>query len=155
MKSTIFWDITPCSPSNVNRLSGGAYRLHFQGWRISRARNQRESKWQAEFFASCSAYSSTLKMEAICSTETSIDIRRTTRRYIPEDSTLHNHRCENLKSWLCLPPACSLVCWTILLPWRWRRYVSPKHRVQLDGLHGVISQKMILFITTAVKTSNP
>jgi hypothetical protein len=27
--------------------------------------------------------------------------------------------------------------------------------VQLNGLHGVISQKMILFITTAVKTSNP
>jgi hypothetical protein len=25
----------------------------------------------------------------------------------------------------------------------------------LNGLHGVISQKMILFITTAVKTSNP
>jgi hypothetical protein len=24
-----------------------------------------------------------------------------------------------------------------------------------SGLHGVISQKMILFITTAVKTSNP
>jgi hypothetical protein len=27
--------------------------------------------------------------------------------------------------------------------------------VQLNGLHGVISQKMILFITTALKTSNP
>jgi hypothetical protein len=27
--------------------------------------------------------------------------------------------------------------------------------VQLNGLHGVISQKMILFITTAMKTSNP
>jgi hypothetical protein len=25
----------------------------------------------------------------------------------------------------------------------------------LNGLHGVISQKMILFITTAVRTSNP
>jgi hypothetical protein len=25
----------------------------------------------------------------------------------------------------------------------------------LNGLHGVISQKMVLFITTAVKTSNP
>jgi hypothetical protein len=25
----------------------------------------------------------------------------------------------------------------------------------LDGLHGVISQKLVLFITTAVKTSNP
>jgi hypothetical protein len=36
-----------------------------------------------------------------------------------------------------------------------RRYVSPKRRLTLNGLHGVISQKMILFITTAVKTSNP
>jgi hypothetical protein len=31
---------------------------------------------------------STLKMEAICSSETSVDIQRTTRRYIPEDDTL-------------------------------------------------------------------
>jgi hypothetical protein len=38
---------------------------------------------------------------------------------------------------------------------RWRRYVPLKRRVQLYGLHGVISQKMILFKTTAVKTSNP
>jgi hypothetical protein len=37
-------------------------------------------------------------MEVICSSETSIDTQRTTRRYIPEDGTLHNHRCENLKS---------------------------------------------------------
>jgi hypothetical protein len=37
----------------------------------------------------------------------------------------------------------------------WRRYVPPKRRLQLNRLHGVISQKMILFITTAVKTSNP
>jgi hypothetical protein len=39
-------------------------------------------------------------MEAICSSETSADFQRTTRCYIPEDSTLHNHRCENLKSYL-------------------------------------------------------
>jgi hypothetical protein len=38
-------------------------------------------------------------MEAICSYETSVDIQRTTRRYIPEDGTLYNHRCENLKSY--------------------------------------------------------
>jgi hypothetical protein len=31
--------------------------------------------------------------------ETSVDFQRTTRRYIPEDRTLHNHRCENLKSY--------------------------------------------------------
>jgi hypothetical protein len=36
---------------------------------------------------------------AIFSSETSVDIQRTTRRYIPEDGTLHNHRCENLKSY--------------------------------------------------------
>jgi hypothetical protein len=40
-----------------------------------------------------------LKMEAICSSETSVDTQRTTRRYIPEVDTLHNHRCENLKSY--------------------------------------------------------
>jgi hypothetical protein len=28
MKSTIFWDITPCSPSKVNRRFGGTYGLH-------------------------------------------------------------------------------------------------------------------------------
>jgi hypothetical protein len=38
-------------------------------------------------------------MEAICSSETSVDTKRTTRRYVPEDGTRHNHRCENLKSY--------------------------------------------------------
>jgi hypothetical protein len=28
-------------------------------------------------------------MEAVCSTETSVDFQRTTRRYIPEDRTLN------------------------------------------------------------------
>jgi hypothetical protein len=43
-------------------------------------------------------FSSTLKMEALCSSETSVATQQTTRRHIPEDYTLHNHRCENLKS---------------------------------------------------------
>jgi hypothetical protein len=30
---------------------------------------------------------------------TSVDFQRTTWRYIPEDRTLHNHRCENLSSY--------------------------------------------------------
>jgi hypothetical protein len=46
-KSTIFWDITPCSPLKFNRRFGGTHRLCLQGRRISRARNQRESRWQA------------------------------------------------------------------------------------------------------------
>jgi hypothetical protein len=44
--------------------------------------------------------SSTLKMEAICSSETSVETQRTMRPHIPEDDTLHNHRCENLKSYM-------------------------------------------------------
>jgi hypothetical protein len=50
MKSTIFWDITPCSPLKVNRCLGGTCRLSFQGRRISHKRNQHEvgSKQGAE-----------------------------------------------------------------------------------------------------------
>jgi hypothetical protein len=44
-----------------------------------------------------------------------------------------------------LPLAYSRVAWTILRPWRWWRYVPPKRLVLLNGLHGVIFQKMILF----------
>jgi hypothetical protein len=39
-------------------------------------------------------------MVAICSYETSVDSQWTTLRYIPEDGTLHNHRCENLKFYI-------------------------------------------------------
>jgi hypothetical protein len=38
-------------------------------------------------------------MEAICSSETSVETQRTTQRHIPENDTLHNHRFENLKSY--------------------------------------------------------
>jgi hypothetical protein len=44
-------------------------------------------------------YSTTLKMEAIRSTETSGTTQRTTRRHIPEEDTLQNHLCENLESY--------------------------------------------------------
>jgi hypothetical protein len=37
---------------------------------------------------SCLAYSSTLKMEAKCSSEESADFQQTTRHYIPEERTL-------------------------------------------------------------------
>jgi hypothetical protein len=31
----------------------------------------------------------------------------------------------------------------IVLPWRWRRYISPKHRLTFNGLHGDISRAMV------------
>jgi hypothetical protein len=43
--------------------------------------------------------SSTLKMEAIRSSETSVYIKPT-RYHIPEDGILHSHRCENLRSYI-------------------------------------------------------
>jgi hypothetical protein len=74
MNGFIFLDITPSSPLKVNRRFGGTYCLHPQGFTL----------------VSYSAYSSTLKMEATCSSETSVDFQLTTRRYIPEDRALNN-----------------------------------------------------------------
>jgi hypothetical protein len=37
----------------------------------------------------CLVYFSILKMEATCSTETSIDLQRTTRRYITEEKIIY------------------------------------------------------------------
>jgi hypothetical protein len=43
--------------------------------------------------ASCSASSSALKMETICSSEMLVDFQQTTCRYITEDSTLLHTVC--------------------------------------------------------------
>jgi hypothetical protein len=67
MKGTIFWDITPRTP-----LLASAFTL-----------------------VSCSAYSSTLKIEATGSSETSVDFQRATRRHILEASALH----PNIRQW--------------------------------------------------------
>jgi hypothetical protein len=50
------------------------------------------------------AYSSTLKMEAGCSSDTLIDFQRTTRRYILEERTLHTTavRISNPTSGSCI-----------------------------------------------------
>jgi hypothetical protein len=83
MKNSVFWDITPCSPLEIKRRLGGTHRLHLQGRRINQARNRYEVG---------SKQSQTLKMEATCPSETPVDFQRTTRRYIPEESTHHLHK---------------------------------------------------------------
>jgi hypothetical protein len=55
-------------------------------------------------------------MEAICSSETSVGTRRTTRRHIPEDDTLYNHRCEDLKSYIA-PEEWTMVTDELEKPW--------------------------------------
>jgi hypothetical protein len=39
LKSSIFWDTTPCGPLKVNRRFEVIGHLYFQDWRISQARN--------------------------------------------------------------------------------------------------------------------
>jgi hypothetical protein len=55
MKSSTFWDITPCSPLKVNSLFGGTCQLHLQDRRLSEARNPRENRWlrSAALLATC------------------------------------------------------------------------------------------------------
>jgi hypothetical protein len=53
--------------------------------------------------------SSNLKMEAICSSETSVDTQRTTPRHIPENDIIHNHRCGNLKSYTSYHVGCEVL----------------------------------------------
>jgi hypothetical protein len=82
MKIPIFWGITPCTRLKINRVFGGTCHLHLQGRRRSEAINQVEENSKQNLVSS-----SILKMEAICSSETSVDFEPTTRRYIPEDRT--------------------------------------------------------------------
>jgi hypothetical protein len=82
--------------------------------------------------------STPLKMEVVCSSETSV-LTRATLRNIPEDGLLHSHRHENLKSYI------ALTGWALerrhnVFPVRYER--------------GFISQKTAFFTVPAVKTSN-
>jgi hypothetical protein len=54
----------------------------------------------------------------IYSSETSADFQRTTWCYFPEDSILHIHRCENLKSYMnyVIPIALQLFFEVFLAP---------------------------------------
>jgi hypothetical protein len=70
-KVTAFWDIAPCSPVAVNQRFGGVYCLHNQV---------------------------ALMMEAVNTSERSVNLYGTTRRNIPEGCHLHSRCRENLKS---------------------------------------------------------
>jgi hypothetical protein len=76
-----------CSPSSARDGMTPLPRLQIQG-----------TNYICFSLVSCLAYSSTLMMEAACSSETSVDFQWTTQCYIPEDRA-HNNRCwNNLKS---------------------------------------------------------
>jgi hypothetical protein len=76
-------------------------------------------------------------MEAIWSSETSGDFHWNTKRYIPEDTTFQDHKCENLKSnkiSISFGSAC----------------VSQSSRILAVSLHAVFSLNEILSSTLFV-----
>jgi hypothetical protein len=71
--------MNPCGPFEVSRGFGGI------------CQNRCQAEPSAFTLVSCSAYSSTLKIEAAYSSETSVDFQRTARRYILEDRSLNKN----------------------------------------------------------------
>jgi hypothetical protein len=97
LKSSIIWDIMPCSLYKVNRHFGGTCRLHLLGL-ISQARNQGEAcsklcviTQKIDLFITTAVRSSeNVLMEATCSSKMSIDFQWTLypRRQKSSDSPL-------------------------------------------------------------------
>jgi hypothetical protein len=100
VKSSVFCDITPCSLLKIIRRFGGIYLIDLQVLLATCLR-----------LLSCLAYSSTLKMEATCSSETSVDFLQKTRRYIPENRILQRSppqkRCTTADVPVCGNSCCS------------------------------------------------
>jgi hypothetical protein len=78
IKISIFWGITPYSPLKIDRRFGQTRLLHLQGLL---ATSFHVGFLFGLFFDP--------EIEATCSSEKSVDSQRTTRRYIPEDRSLH------------------------------------------------------------------
>jgi hypothetical protein len=82
VKSSIFWDITPCSPLKINRRFGGTCHLHLcfpllLRWFLARL-ILRPWRWRQRVPPK----------------------RLTTLHYIPKHKYLHNHCYEKFKSYL-------------------------------------------------------
>jgi hypothetical protein len=92
---------------------------------------------------------SILKMEAICSSGTLVTFQHSTRRYIPEDITLRNHRCQNLKS---------CIVYTTFLPFLYYhtnafslQFFIPMHNIQLwSGLINILRTLLIYTCTLSI-----
>jgi hypothetical protein len=69
-KSSLFYDMTPCSPLKVSRNLGKKFRVCHQGWRVSRGRNLEDGDMYL--------------------LKSSIEFQETVRNYIPEEIILHS-----------------------------------------------------------------
>lgn len=83
MVNIIFWNVMPCDPVDVSKQ-----RTAFILRVVDILKKQQATSWLVTWMA----YSSTLK-KAVRSTEVSVNVYRTIRRHVPEDSSLDSHCC--------------------------------------------------------------
>jgi hypothetical protein len=110
LKSFVLYNITPCNTVKVNLCFRRTYRLHHQSKWISQAINQHKaSSKQADSLHTLLPASFLLlawrnlrpwRWRRYVPPKQWVDFHWTTRRYILEDRTLYNYRCENLKSYI-------------------------------------------------------
>jgi hypothetical protein len=77
VKNFIFWHVTPCSPLRVNWRFGEKY--------LQTINPCEEGNRLWSTLVPCLASSLNMMIEGTYSSETSVDLQRTTRRYITED----------------------------------------------------------------------
>jgi hypothetical protein len=102
IKTTIFWDIVLCCWLKFEERFGRIFLLSLQS-RISRVKYQRESSLQPVLLWYLARLFSKLRIETICSSETSVGFLGTTRHYIPKDGTLHILKFYFWHIWPCSP----------------------------------------------------
>jgi hypothetical protein len=145
MKSSIFWDTTPCSSLKANWRFGGTCHLYLLGQRISQARNQHEAICLPNFgLHRRQGGNARQQVSSHCLTHwkewTNKRERSTCQLPLALPFNWANQlfpiQTELLASWLfCLLTAsrwllASLIFW----PGRWRRHVPPTGRLTFNGL---------------------
>jgi hypothetical protein len=117
MKSIIFWDMTPCSLLSYNQRFAGTYRLHLQ----SRRNNFSKNNFACHLLACCFLLKLFLppwRWRRLCSSETSVATKQTTRRHISEDDTLHRVNMFIGSKGVSRPKRAIEITWSVQ-PW-WR-----------------------------------
>jgi hypothetical protein len=82
-----------------------------------------------------------------CPNNSRIPRRLVTANYDAEEASV---KAGGKQTSACHLLSCLFHARLTIRPWRWKRYVTPKHRFIINGLHGILSKKIVLIITTPV-----